>query len=804
MNEAVLQFKDAIRAAGMEPPDNFEPGKIHRFAGTGKCNGNMAGWCILFEDGRGGSFGNWSTGLTKNWQAKLNRPLSLTEQAAYRRNVKEARKRVEEDRQRQYSEAAKKAQSIWENAKPAPDNHFYLIKKEVKAHGARLHEGALVIPIWLDGKLQSLQFIAPDGTKRFLKGGRTTGGYYCLGETENAKIVCIAEGFATAASIREATGHPAIVAFNAANLKPVAKTMRQIFPELPIVICADDDADKKDNPGMTNAIKAARAIEAKVAVPAFADPRPEGVTDFNDVASLLGFDAVKQAISEATEPVRNVEVDEIDWPGLVPLDAPNLPRLDLAHLPDWAGDFARAVAEATETPPELAVGMVLVACAVPAARRLRVLVKPGYFEPCNLWVVAALPSGNRKSSVQTATTEPLIDWERDRAADMEDEIKRKTSERKTMEARVKELRSKAARVKDDSEAEALAQKTAKIEADLPVIPIPPRLWTSDATPEELGSLLADNNECMAWLSSEGGIFDLLQGRYSNGIPNLDLVLKSHSGDPERVDRKSRPPVYLRSPRLSIGLSPQPDVLKGLASKPGFRGRGLLGRFLYLLPPSPLGYRTLQSESVSENVRDAYDKGIRAMLDWEPSTDKNGDECPYTLHLSEEARAEHHAFALVIEKQMRPGGDFEHCTDWAGKAPGAAARIAGVLHGIKHAQGRPWETPITVESMKSAIEIMTVISHHSLAALDMMGADPTVAAARHVWEWIKRGRLPSFTVRDAFNAHRGTFPRVQYLRAALEVLVERGYIEVIKPSTEGAGRPPSEVVSVRPDILESWQ
>ena len=75
----------------------------------------------------------WSTGLTKNWQAKLNRPLSLTEQAAYRRNVKEARKRVEEDRQRQYSEAAKKAQSIWENAKPAPDNHFYLIKKEVKA-----------------------------------------------------------------------------------------------------------------------------------------------------------------------------------------------------------------------------------------------------------------------------------------------------------------------------------------------------------------------------------------------------------------------------------------------------------------------------------------------------------------------------------------------------------------------------------------------------------------------------------------------------------------------------------------------
>ena len=69
------------------------------------------------------------------------------------------------------------------------------------------------------------------------------------------------------------------------------------------------------------------------------------------------------------------------------------------------------------------------------------------------------------------------------------------------------------------------------------------------------------------------------------------------------DRGSRPPVFLKSPRLSIGLSPQPDVLRGLAAKPGFRGRGLLGRFLYLLPPSPLGFRP-RINPVPEGVRDA--------------------------------------------------------------------------------------------------------------------------------------------------------------------------------------------------------
>ena len=301
-------------------------------------------------------------------------------------------------------------------------------------------------------------------------------------------------------------------------------------------------------------------------------------------------------------------------PNWCPWRASNLLRLDVSHLPSWAGDYARALSVATETPVELACAMVLVTCATAAARRLRVLVKPGYCEPCNLWIVAALPSGTRKSAIQSSATEPLVAWEADQGASMELEIKRVTSRCKTMEARIKEMRNKAAREKDTNKATELAQEAADLEAELPGIPVAPRLWTSDATPERLGSLLAEHGECMGWLSSEGGIFELLQGRYSNGIPNLDLVLKAHSADPERIDRRSRPPVFLRKPRLTIGLSPQPDVLRGLAAKPGFRGRGLLGRFLYLLPPSPLGHRSLKSAPVSERVNEAYAAGIRAMLD----------------------------------------------------------------------------------------------------------------------------------------------------------------------------------------------
>jgi len=496
-------------------------------------------------------------------------------------------------------------------------------------------------------------------------------------------------------------------------------------------------------------------------------------------------------------------IEAEEWPQLIPLDSPNLPRLNLATLPSWVGDYARALSIATETPPELAAGLVLVTCATAAARRFKVMVNLGYFEPCNLWIVVALPPGNRKSAVQSAVTSPLVSWEKIKIKTIEPEIKQINSKRKTMEARVAQLRTTSAKDQNLDSANMLAQQAADLETELPEVPVSPQLWTSDATPERLGVLLAEQDERMAWLSSEAGIFDLLQGRYSKGIPNLDLILKSHSGDSERVDRGSRPPVYLHSPLLSIGLSPQPDVLRGLAGKDGFRGRGLLGRFLYLLPPSPLGYRSLKTSPIAENISNAYVAGVKAMLDWEALAGPD-NETMHILRLSEEAYSEWLSFSLSIEANMRPGGNLEYLTDWAGKAPGAAVRIAGILHGIKHAHGSPWNAVITAETMNSALEIMSVITHHSLAAFDLMGVEVTISDARYVWSWIERIKSPTFIIRDAFNILRGHFSKMKPLKDALEILEERGYIDFVESPNKGPGRPPSPTVRVRPEIVKSWQ
>ena len=457
----------------------------------------------------------------------------------------------------------------------------------------------------------------------------------------------------------------------------------------------------------------------------------------------------------------------------------------------------------TESPEALSIGMVLASVSSVVARRLRVEVAPGYIEPCNLWVVVALAPGNRKSAVQSAAIAPLVEWERAKMIELEPEIKRLTSEHETLAARAKAKRAQAAREKDDRKALELTSEVARLEAELPDIPVYPQIWTSDATPERLGSLMADQEGAMAWLSSEGGIFDMLQGRYSNGIPNLDLILKSHSADSERVDRAGRPQVILRNPRLTIGLSPQPEVLRGLAHKPGFRGRGLLARIIYLIPESPLGYRTLQTDPIPEPVNKSYSDGLKTMLDWPTLIDKFGQETQHLLRLTKEAKTEHLAFARAIELKMRHGGEFEHFTDWAGKAPGAAARVAGILHGIKHAHGEPWAAEITAETMLGACDLLSVFANHSLAAFGLMGSDPKIASAQTVWNYAKRKRLKSFTIRQAFNDLRATFPRVQEVIDAINVLVERGYVRKIQPPKDGPGRPRSPLIIVRPELAEVW-
>jgi hypothetical protein len=346
--------------------------------------------------------------------------------------------------------------------------------------------------------------------------------------------------------------------------------------------------------------------------------------------------------------------------------------------------------------------------------------------------------------------------------------------------------------------ESLRRELLDEEAALPEVPKALRLWAQDITPEKLGQLMADHGEKIAIVSDEGGLFDILAGRYSAGVPNLDLFLQSHAGAPYRVDRGTRPSVFLERPALTIGLSPQPSVLRGLAKAPGFRGRGLLARFLYALPHSTLGHRTLDPRSVASGVQTGYAEAMGSLLRLAPREDGR----PHRLALSPEAYLEWKAFQRHVEDELRDGGMFEHIRDWASKLPGAVARLAGDLHCADYARRQPEGASVDLGTMDAALALGAVLERHALAVFGLMATDPNLDAAHKVWTWIERQRQPTFAQRDCFQALKGTFPTMDEIRPAIEALIERGYLFPL-PLNKGVGRP-SLSFRVNRRIVARWK
>jgi len=305
MHDVTMSFLGAIRGAGLHTPETIIPdGVLHRFSSTGK-RGDDSGWYVFHADGiPAGCFGDWRTGLTQSWRADIGRTLTADEESAHRAKIEAMRKTRKADEIRRHAAAAKQSEEIWQSAEPATDDYPYLTNKGIKAHGARMHDGRLVIPMREGGKIHSLQYIDKAGDKRFLTGGRVTGCYFSIGNVKEASALCITEGFATGATIHEATGYPVAVAFNTVNLEPVAKTMRERFPDLPLILCADDDFRTKDNPGITKASEGAQSVGGIVVMPEFSNNRPEKATDFNDMAALSGLEAVATIIKAALSPAQ--------------------------------------------------------------------------------------------------------------------------------------------------------------------------------------------------------------------------------------------------------------------------------------------------------------------------------------------------------------------------------------------------------------------------------------------------------------------------------------------------------------------
>ena len=319
--DAAGDFAVALHRAGLRVAGPVEmDGRMHRVPVEGDRKGQKSGTFVGHLDGwPAGYIRNYKTGTEIRWKAE--RPAAAMAPAERAAFVAEAAARSAErarERHDTQERAAKMAHRLWAAAAPAT-SHPYLAAKGVRSHGLRQdRRGRLLVPVKdADGRMWGVQRVDVDGSKLFLKGARSEGGHTLIGGRLRPGVpLLVAEGYATGATLHEATGLPVAVAFNAGNLVAVAKAYRAADPSRPIVIAGDNDHHLPrrtvplPNVGKQKAEAAAAAVRGVATVPPF--PAGDRGSDWNDLARHQGHQAVAAAVRGALDYLQRMAVDRIE------------------------------------------------------------------------------------------------------------------------------------------------------------------------------------------------------------------------------------------------------------------------------------------------------------------------------------------------------------------------------------------------------------------------------------------------------------------------------------------------------------
>ena len=519
--------------------------------------------------------------------------------------------------------------------------------------------------------------------------------------------------------------------------------------------------------------------------------------------STYGAITINKAIAQCREAYRKpaakitdnakltVTQEENEFAPLIPLEqeCAHLPSFPVDALPTIVGDFVKAVAENTQTSADMAATISLGVMASCLQGKYVIQPKQGYQEPLNLYTMIIAAPGERKSSVLREMTEPLYNFEKQSNEQMSNEIRSNQLSRESLERKIDRLAMKLKRKEDEATEQELLSLKNQLH-DLPEL-LPPRYFADDCTCEALTSLMAANHGRLSVISSEGGIFDILTGRYSDKV-NIDTWLKSHSGDTIRVDRLGRPSDFILHPALTAILTIQPSVLSNIMENSTLDGRGLLARFLYCTPPSRIGCRSFLTPAVPAAVKAAYEKLVFHLMQLPQQ------ESPNVLTLSADALTEMEHYFLKHEQFLANEG--QDMIEWASKYIGTVLRISGLLHVTDgHA-----DAEVQTETLHRAIAIGEFLLEQSKYAFSLMGVDESVRKAKSVLIKIKQEKISAIKRCDLFRLCRNKyFKKAEDIVSTLALLENNGYIRQLPPDASASkGRKPDVLIRVNPLVLST--
>lgn len=476
-------------------------------------------------------------------------------------------------------------------------------------------------------------------------------------------------------------------------------------------------------------------------------------------------------------------------------------------FPDVLKNYCIEVSKHVQVPVDMVASAVIGIMAVCLQSKFYIEPQSGWVEPLNLYVLIAANPSERKTPVLKEVSGAVNQYVNRVNKELKPQRDRYLAEKNILSNKIDQLTKDVSHGKKTVTIDDVLKVRDELD-NLEEVKLL-RMIVDDITPEALVSAMKENDEVISIVTAEGGIFGMLSGRYSNQ-PNMDLFLKAYSGEAYHTDRIGREYTDLDNPLMTIVVMLQPVVLKDAVENKQFRERGLMSRFLYVIPNSIIGKRTKVSEPINEAVKNEYNKLVNDLLDI--NTKRGFNTRSNIIRLSHEADKIDTDFYNDVEcKILNEYGSFE---DWAGKYRGQVMRIAGILHCVKYQLNAP-NVLLEADTMQAALDIGKFFLEQTKYVFEDLRDDDDIVNAKCVLNRIikifnasslKTLKILKTNCRELQQKCKGKI-NVDDFKCALNILEKRGYIKQIERKPQGGGRPTVDIY-VNPRVFEreerKWQ
>ena len=435
----------------------------------------------------------------------------------------------------------------------------------------------------------------------------------------------------------------------------------------------------------------------------------------------------------------------------------------LECLPSIVKAIVEEIADIVQVDPAMAASIALAAISGVVSRGKIRLLSQDSEAPLTLSVLVIAAPSEGKSPVINRLLKPLYEIEHDQIREHKLKRSQELADKQLLEQRVRLTEKSAAKGGANATADYFEAHRALASFEETASP---RFCYDDVTPEGLVQKMAGNGRAFI-ASAEGGIFQTIAGRYSNGVPNLDAILKAYDGEPLSVDRKGADPLVIMRPLLTMALMVQQHTWEQVKTNGDFMGRGFLHRFLIVEPSSIVGFRSFAGKKSDLKAVQNYGSLIRDLV----NTFNEGEA---TLTMSPEADGVLADYSRVTELGLRPEGRFGGSaihTEWGGKLFGKALRLCGILHSARYGEDS-LQTAISQETAENAVRLAEWFAGEWLRLMPVIPVRETLAEA--IVKWMADSQIDAFTRSEVTLQFRNQV-KAKDVHEAAALLVGRGFL-----------------------------